>query len=388
MTVHPRALLGLATVLAAATAAGAHSSPPGCFVNNLAADISIPPILAQVRCGQSVPFTTIVGNGTSAGACDVTDVPVTFTCPDPATGSPSGPVTSLATADDFTAVPPSSKTYPAVSCTIGDTSSGTCVCGGGGVYQAQVNAGPGTLHLNAADVDFATVQKTLSVQCTTDVVPRAFQCFETKPEPAPRNAVTLIDSFGTTTASVGQPQRLCNPADTGQDPVAVADPNHLVGYEMQNADTVLPVRDITITNAFGTVRLDATRLVRLLVPSLKSHSSTPPPLANPPIDHFTCYAVERSRGEPKFTPIPNVLVEDQFGPKVVDVVAPSLLCLPADKNGEDPGAQNHPGHLLCYLTKHERDNFGKDQVFTNDQFGPRDFRIIRREELCIPSVRQ
>lgn len=388
MYVRPRSFLGLAIVLVASIA-GAHSSPPGCFVNNLGTDISIPPILAQVRCGQTVPFTTAVGNGTTAGACDVTDVPVTFTCPDPATGSPTGPSTVLATADDFTAVPPSSKTYPAVSCTIGDTSSGTCVCGGGGVYQAQVHAGPGVLHLNAADVDFADVVKTLSVQCTTDVVPRAFQCFETKPEFAPRNAVTLIDSFGTTNATVGQPQRLCNPADPNrQDPIAVADPNHLVGYEMQNANSVLPVRNITIVNQFGTVRLDATRLVRLLVPTLKSHTSTPPPLVDPPIDHFTCYAVERSRGEPKFTPIPNVLVEDQFGPKTVDIMEPAQLCLPADKNGEDPGAQNHPGHLLCYNLKHARDNFGKLEVFTNDQFGPRDLRIIRREELCIPSVRQ
>jgi hypothetical protein len=336
-----------------------------------------------------VPFTTITHNGTAAGACDVTDVPVVFTCPDPATGSPTGPSTTLATADDFTAQPPSSKTYPPVSCAIGDTSSGMCLCGGNGVYQAQAQAGPGVLHLNAADVDFATVVKTLSVQCTTDVVPRNFQCFETKPEPAPRVPVTLVDGFGTTSAVVGQPQRLCNPADpNGQDPMAVDDPNHLVGYELERDDAVLPVKDITITNAFGTVTLDATRLVRLLVPSRKSHTSTPPPLSDPPIDHFTCYAVERSKGQPKFDPIPNVLLVDQFGPKTVDVLAPTLLCLPADKNGEDPGAQNHPGHLLCYQTKHERDNFGKDPVFTNDQFGPRDFRIIRREELCVPSVRQ
>src|SRR5262249_12032378 len=101
-----------------------------------------------------------------------------------------------------------------------------------------------------------------------------------------------------------------------------------------------------------------------------------------------CYAVERSKGEPKFTPIPNVLLVDQFGTKTVDVLAPTLLCLPADKNNEAPGAENHPGHLLCYQTKHERDNFEKLEVFTNDQFGPRDLRIIRREEFCVPSVVQ
>jgi len=388
MIIHSAVALVAVAALLAPVTARAHQSPPGCSVNDLDADIAIPPIFTGgVPCGGSVPFTVTVSNGSSAGACDVTNAPITFTCPNPASGSPAGPVTTLDPSADFTAVPPSSTTYPAVDCPIGDTSSGTCVCGAP-IYQAQTQAGPGTLHLNPLDIDIALVLKTLSVPCIGINVPRHYQCFELKPTNFPSPPVTLVDQFGTTSGTVRAPDRLCNPANkNGEDPLAPADPNHLVGYELRGTDTpYLPVRDVTVTNQFGTIQVDLKRLARLLVPAAKSLVAPPGPLVNPAIDHFNCYLVARSKGAPPFANIPGVTVDDQFGPVTLEVTGPRYLCAPADKNGEDPSAPGEPGHLMCYFTKHPREQFTLPPVFVDDQFGARTERVIRRDELCVPSL--
>jgi len=378
-----------AAALALPVVAAAHQSPPGCSVNDLDADIAIPPIFTGgVPCGSSVPFTVTVSNGSSAGACDITDAPVTFTCPNVASGGPAGPVTVLDPSADFTAVPPSSTTYAPVSCQIGDTSSGQCVCGAP-VYQAQTQAGPGTLHLNPLDIDIALVLKTLSVPCIGINVPRHYQCFELKPGRFPSPVVTLEDQFGSTSGTIRQPDRLCNPANkNGEDPQAPADMNHLVGYELRGTETpYLPIQNVSVTNQFGTIQVDLKRLVRLLVPSSKSLVAPPGPLPNPlAIDHYNCYRVERSTGAPPFVPITGVTVDDQFGPVTVSVTDPRFLCAPANKNGEDPSAPGEPGHLMCYWTEHPREQIDISPIFVEDQFGARTERAIRRDELCVPSL--
>lgn len=377
------AVLGLACA-----GVGWAQSPPGCFTNDLDADISIPPIFTGgVPCGMAVPFTVMVSNGTSPGACDVADAPVTFTCPNVATGAPTGPATTLAASADFPASPPSSTTYPPVACTVGDTSSGTCVCGAP-IYQAQAQAGPGILKLNPAMLDIALVVKTLSVPCLGVAAPRHYQCFELKPGRFAAPTVSLVDRYGAASAVLRQPDRVCNPTNKNdEDPVAPSDPNHLVGYEVRDADaSYLPVRDVTVMDQFGVLRVDLKRMVRLLVPAAKSLVAPPGPLANPGVDHFACYRVQRSQGTPAFQTIPGVTVEDQFGSAVVDVVEPRFLCAPTNKNGEDPAAPGKPGHLMCYRTKHPREQLDIAPVYVDDQFGARAERAIRRDELCVPSL--
>jgi hypothetical protein len=389
----PGSLRSLTALLAAAAlglAGGAHAqSPPGCFVNDLDTDISIPPIFTGgVPCGTAVPFTVTVSNGSTAGACDVSDAPVTFTCPNVATGAATGPVTTLTASADFSAVPPSSTTFPPVSCIIGDSSSGQCVCGAP-VYQGQAQAGPGILELNPQRLDIALVIKTLSVPCLGAAAPRHYQCFELKPRRFAAPVVTLVDQFGTSTALLRAPDRICNPTNKNdEDPAAPTDPNHLVAYEVRDADTpYLPVQNVTVTNQFGTLRVDVKRLIRLLVPAAKSLTAPPGPLANPAVDHFNCYRVETASGAPPFQPVQNVTVEDQFGSTVVDVVAPRFLCAPSDKNGEDPTAPGKPGHLMCYQTRHARELIDISPVYVDDQFGARAERAIRRDELCVPSLK-
>src|SRR5262249_46644519 len=60
------------------------------------------------------------------------------------------------------------------------------------------------------------------------------------------------------------------------------------------------------------------------------------------------------------------------------------LCAPADKNGETPGAENHPDHLLCYDIK-SRQRLKDQDTFLDNQFGEQQFEVRGRDLLCVPS---
>jgi hypothetical protein len=395
---------GLATgatlLLLVAVSAGGQS-PPGCSGSTLEADILFPAIFAVVQCGTTVPFTVRVTNGTDAGDCDVSDLPVTFLCPDPATGDPTGPSTILATADDFTANPPSSQTYSAVFCVIGNVRGDACSCDSTtGFYQVKLDAGPGRVETNSAGIDTIEILKTASIECvtttsvstttttTTTPISRSFQCYVTKSQATPSVPVTLVDRFGSSSVSVRRPERLCAAVDeSDQGPDAPANPQHLIAYGLvQDRGQFQPRYHLQVANRFGTVTLDAVRFAELLVPSAKSLTGPPAPLSPGGIDHFLCYTVRSSAGTSRFTPIKGIVVVDQFGGNTVDVVRPTLLCNPVDKNGETPGAEQHATDLLCYQTRFGRESFRLAPVYARDQFGPKTFKLIRRRGLCVAST--
>jgi hypothetical protein len=111
---------------------------------------------------------------------------------------------------------------------------------------------------------------------------------------------------------------------------------------------------------------------------------------SPRTDHFDCYKVRPSRGigaVARFRPIRFVRVADQFGSRYVNVIKPEALCMPADKNGEDPDAPAHATALLCYRTQPVPPRFTEvAPIFTANQFGHHIVRAIKTEELCVPSV--
>ena len=209
-----------------------------------------------------------------------------------------------------------------------------------------------------------------------------FQCYEIKPFAFGRRTVSVQDRFFDSTVSLRGPTHMCAPADkNGEDPTAPDDPEHLTGFKVTgNTSRVL---NQPVTNQFGTVTLDLIRRTHLMVPTAKDLLSPPGPLPNPVTDHFQCYNVRRSSGTPRFTEIPNVTVDDQLGTHVTRLRRPRYLCLPANKNDEDPSAPANPNALLCYRT---RTRFGEVTAFLDNQFLAQQVRIIRRLELCVPSV--
>jgi hypothetical protein len=212
-----------------------------------------------------------------------------------------------------------------------------------------------------------------------------FQCYELDRRPfTPIRDVSLIDQFGDGTVDVRRPKRICNPANKrNEDPSAPSLPDHLVSYEIRKTGARFErVRDVRVTNQFGTIDVDLRRPSRLLVPSAKSLTSPAPPLGPTILDHYQCYDLGRAR-----TRVADVSVVDQFGTLSVDVKRPQSLCVAADKNGE--GIQDPAAHLLCYQVKTtpQRTDF-HGPIFIDNQFGAGEFAFTRPTELCLPSTIQ
>lgn len=144
------------------------------------------------------------------------------------------------------------------------------------------------------------------------------------------------------------------------------------------------------------------------------------------IDNYKCYKVAMQPGI-KFTPIVGaVQAQDEFGGKCTagnpaktgtfcanaaacdgptptvgngvcgplgyDIVKPTRLCMPVDKNHEDPGAELNPDHLMCYQIKLSATNklkFPKALVANaNENFPPDRLNVTALKELCVPATKQ
>jgi hypothetical protein len=225
------------------------------------------------------------------------------------------------------------------------------------------------------------------VAALTTTIPN-FQCYAIKPFAFTSiPSVSVVDQFGESTVAVRRPDELCAPADLNDtDPTAPADPDHLTRYKVVRGAEPKSEQQ-KIVNQFGTILLDVSTAETLMVPSAKSLAAPAPPVpVNPAVDHFQCYKVRASTGAPKFHKIVGVKVDDQFGTGTFDLLEPKRLCAPADKNNEDPGAEAHPDHLLCYKVK-ARAPFNTLRVWLSDQFGTLNkLRLIQRKEFCVPSL--
>ncbi|MCC6848671.1 MAG: PD40 domain-containing protein [Deltaproteobacteria bacterium] len=238
----------------------------------------------------------------------------------------------------------------------------------------------------------ATVGPTSTIEATPTALPTPsaldrFHCYGVRaPGGAPGATVTLVDRFGATQIGVADPRRVCNPANVdGQDPSAPTHPGHLLGYRIRRSGRIAPLpRRQEITNQFGTITVDLVRPELLLVPSAKSLTGPPPPLNPVTLDHFQCYRVTRAR-----TRVKGIPVVDQLGSLHVDVKRPRRLCVPVDKNGETPGAEQHAGVLACYDSRVANASLpfeGPRELFVANQFGSVTLDRLRPAELCVPST--
>ncbi len=221
----------------------------------------------------------------------------------------------------------------------------------------------------------ASTTTTTTSPTTTTTVPDHQQCYEVKPASFPPVSVQAQDEFGTLTLSLRFPHRLCAPADKNGEGIHDST-GHLTGYLAKGSFS--KVLDLTVVDQFGTHELDVVRPVLFLVPTSKDGVQQQQSL-----DHFTCYKVTRAQGAAKFTP-GSVSVSDQFETVTETLLKPVTLCTPANKNGEDPSAPSHAGHLLCYKTRPFP--FAEGTHAISNQFGADQVTLIHRRELCVPLV--
>jgi hypothetical protein len=104
---------------------------------------------------------------------------------------------------------------------------------------------------------------------------------------------------------------------------------------------------------------------------------TPPPL------HFSCYEIARG----KIAPIAGVTLEDRFGSSTVTVTEAKRLCAPTDKNGETPGAENAPDHIVSYFITPTTSTFTKTNASVTTQFGALSATVVSPVFLFVPSAK-
>lgn len=202
--------------------------------------------------------------------------------------------------------------------------------------------------------------------------------------------VALVDNFSNATAELRKTIALCAPTNKlGEDPTAPLHPEHLKAYQMKRAKPQFPFF-VTVVDQFNPsgLQIQAQNPAHLMVPSAKSLVAPPPLPPSFETDHFACYKVKVQKGAPKFAPVAGVTIQDQFGALEVTVKKPSVICNPADKNGEEPGAPSHLARLMCYKVKRSGTaTFDKRTgVHTRDQFGPERLDLKSLSELCVPAV--
>src|SRR5262249_19864248 len=106
------------------------------------------------------------------------------------------------------------------------------------------------------------------------------------------------------------------------------------------------------------------------------------------IDHFKCYGAKADAGTP-FTKVTGVELDDIFETdKFFDVIKPTELCTPVDKNGV--GIADPTTHLECYRAALTRANprqgmFHQTDLTSTQPFGTDQLTATRAIRLCVPT---
>lgn len=110
-------------------------------------------------------------------------------------------------------------------------------------------------------------------------------------------SIDLSDQFRATTVKVTKVANLCNPVDqTGETAVTGTRRVHLVAYEIaQTVPKFAPLFGIRVNDQFGTRYVNALAPDRLLVPSVTSPGALLAPASDPGADYFVCYVVKPPR---------------------------------------------------------------------------------------------
>ena len=235
-------------------------------------------------------------------------------------------------------------------------------------------------------VPIPTATPTPAPTATPDPELNHFICYEIHGSKLNLAGVSLVDAYGTSTATVKRAKRICLPADKNdEDPVAIGQPETLTGFTIKcAAPKFARVKGVAVTNQFGAVTLDVFKPDRLLVPTAKSLAAIPPPPMFSALDHFACYKIAFAK-----TRVPAVKVDDQFGTITVDVKKPLHLCVPTDKNGE--GIPSPGQAAMCYLVRTTSgtpppQKHLPNTLYTTHQFGSAALEVYGPRELCVPST--
>src|SRR5262249_16029031 len=81
--------------------------------------------------------------------------------------------------------------------------------------------------------------------------------------------------------------------------------------------------------------------------------------------------------------------EDAFKTQILTALRPTVLCVPANVDNQQPGDQTRPNFLMCYRAKPAPGSpkFQRIPVNVTDQFGSEALTLLKSAEICVPSFK-
>lgn len=299
-----------------------------------------------------------------------------------------------------------------IACTMTDTGCSACVegepCSDGDVCTSGIctNGVCESQAISCEDGNACTTNQCLpnigcqitnfgeGATCVTSPL-REFTCYRARWDKGaggvlnPLEDTPVEDEFWRVDVDSKTVREFCAPANReGLDPSAPAEPDYLLAVRIRaspGSPKFVKQRNLQVTNALGTIWVDARSVQTLLAPTAMDPVTPPgaPALPNP--DAFECYKVSPTSGTTKFTPILDTTVEDVFGSLQIDLKKPSLLCNPANVDDTAPSAPTHPDHLLCYKARSKTPFLPQRGLLVDSFLGAVTVDAIRVSQVCIPS---
>jgi hypothetical protein len=200
----------------------------------------------------------------------------------------------------------------------------------------------------SAPVDMAEASASATIASVDPML-----CYRSKPTKGaasflPASGLTLDDRFGAMTAKAPKAKAWCEPATVGTTAPGDADTRLLTLTMKPVGGGPSAPSGLAVSDALGTLTLDAKKPERLLVPSALGAQ---PPDPSSTVDAFSCWKARIAKGTPK---LPKGLQLTAAGAmttpaKTYDVKAVRRVCVATALNGtprKNPGAA-----LVCYRAK-------------------------------------
>ncbi len=160
-----------------------------------------------------------------------------------------------------------------------------------------------------------------------------------------------------------------------------------VGPTCTPVPTLTPLAPTPTPTVSATLTIAPTATLATPTSTAPTATATPTPTAtatpNPDLNHFICYEIHH-------LPL-NLTVSliDEFGASFATVKHPKRICLPADKNDEDPVAVGQPETLTGFTIKQSAPKpFARVKgVTATNQFGQITFDVFKPDRLFVPTAK-
>jgi len=333
--------------------------------------------------GKAIAGTSMIGPSFDKSSNDISDFPKQFIGAQPMNNTITFFADILATSDYNTQVDSLRSMIQSKTCSLLKSQNYKCVDSSGNEITG------------AVPISGAAVSGIIDYVPPTPTQLH-YKCYDIEEIAGPTEfpVVNVTNQFGTETMQIIKPKYLCTPADKQISQDAIRDwvdydDNHFKCYEAIELTDPVPKSPFEVTDQFETETLQLSEPQLLCTPAAKGLIGPPEPVqpANTS-QHYKCYGITPVGPEP---PLPVVYVNDQFGEEILNVTNPQMLCTQTSPplvggDAELTGVQGD--HLKCYGLEGADVAMPKPEVMVNDQFGLEMLNILNPHVFCTPAIKE